>query len=105
VDIIKLLLEIGISINLVSSDGNTPLHLSAACGNLEATKAFVEGGALLNINNKHGNTPLMLASRKRKSEIVRYLTEFGADINVQQRHFLSICCSLLWCGFKQVASR
>jgi ankyrin repeat protein len=63
VDIIKLLLDKGMSVNLANADDSTPLHDSAAFGHLAATKTFVERGSAIN-THKHGNTPLILAERK-----------------------------------------
>ena len=68
-----MLLDKGMTVNLTNSIGNTPLHVSAACGNLEATKTFVEGGAGLNITNEYGKTPLMLAKEHGKFDVVHYL--------------------------------
>ena len=42
VDIIKLLLDIGMSVNLNETDDFTPLHVSAQFGLLDATKSLVE---------------------------------------------------------------
>jgi ankyrin repeat protein len=73
VDIIKLLLDKGMTVNLTDLHKSTPLHVSAECDNLEATKAFVEAGDALNKTNINGDTPLMLAKKCGKSEIVHYL--------------------------------
>jgi ankyrin repeat protein len=70
------------TVNLTNSDEQTPLHVSAQCGNLEATKTLVECGAGLNNTNKYGRTPVMLAAYHGKLELVRYLTQIGADINI-----------------------
>jgi ankyrin repeat protein len=78
VDIIKLLLHKGMTVNLTNSIEYTPLHVSAAFGNLEATKAFVERGSALNNTDIDGNTPLMVAEEHGKSEVVHYLKGKGA---------------------------
>jgi ankyrin repeat protein len=40
VDIIKLLLDTGISVNLTNKSNTTLLHVSVSCGSLEATTIF-----------------------------------------------------------------
>jgi ankyrin repeat protein len=64
VDIIKLLLDNGLSVNMANSNDSTPLHISAECGHLEATKFLVYRGAAINNTNKYGNTPHMVAAEK-----------------------------------------
>ena len=52
-DIIKLLLDKGMSVNLTDTDDSTPLHVSAQFGHLEATHAFAERGAAVNNAEKY----------------------------------------------------
>jgi ankyrin repeat protein len=66
---------------LPDAEDDTPLHISAQHGNLEATKALVERGASLTNVNKNGNTPLILAAKYGKIEISRYLKEIGGNAN------------------------
>jgi len=40
VEIIKTLLDKGMSVELTNATDSTPLHFSAHCGNLEATNAL-----------------------------------------------------------------
>ena len=88
VQIIKILLDNGLSVDLRNGWESTPLHksMSAACGKLEATKAFVERGAAVDKDDKNGDIPLLLAARYGKLEVFRYLTEEGADINIRDVH-------------------
>jgi len=83
VDIIKLLLDNGMSVNLTNTNNCTPLHVSAQCGNPEATKTLVERGGAINSTNKYGVTPLMVVAEHGKLEIICYLTEIGADNNIR----------------------
>jgi ankyrin repeat protein len=46
-----------------SGDGMTPLHIAAACGNLDAVRALIALGADLFAENDDGDTPLALALR------------------------------------------
>ena len=57
--IIKILLEEGMCVDLRNGDDSTPLHLSAACGNLEATDAFVERRAAIEKTDRIGDTPVL----------------------------------------------
>jgi ankyrin repeat protein len=59
VEIIKILLDRGMSVDLTNAEDSTLLHFSAVTGNLEAMKAYVEGGAPLNSYNEDGATPLL----------------------------------------------
>jgi ankyrin repeat protein len=47
VDIIKLLVDEGISVKVTNTNVNSPLHISALHGKLEATKTLVKRGAVL----------------------------------------------------------
>jgi ankyrin repeat protein len=59
VEIIKILLDRGMSVDFTNEEDSTLLHLSAVPSNLEAVKAHVERGAPLNNANKDGSTPLL----------------------------------------------
>jgi ankyrin repeat protein len=65
-------------VDLRNADDSTALHLSAAKGNLEATKALVERGAAMNNTNLFYVTPLMCAASNGKLDVVRYLTDIVA---------------------------
>jgi len=54
VEIINILLDKGMSVNLTNTHGHTPLHVSAKCGNLEATKILIERGAAFKHANENG---------------------------------------------------
>jgi ankyrin repeat protein len=69
VDIIKLLLDKGISLNLTK----TPLHFSAQFDHLEATKMLVDRGTAINKINRNSKTPLMVSAQKGNFQILRYL--------------------------------
>ena len=59
VDIIILILDKRMSVKVKDIDESTPLHISAASGNLEAMNVFVErGSAISNVKN-YGITPVM----------------------------------------------
>ena len=62
VDIIKLLLDKGMSVILINTDECTSLFVSAECVHLEAAKLLVEKSTAINNTNNYGITPLMLAA-------------------------------------------
>jgi ankyrin repeat protein len=70
------------SVDVTNGGEFMPLHISAECGNVEATKALVGRCAALNNTNKHGDTALNLAAYNGKIEVFLYLTEKGANINI-----------------------
>jgi ankyrin repeat protein len=59
VEIIKILLDKGMSVDLTNADDYMPLHFSASKSNLEAMRGLVETGAPLSNTNKDGETPLL----------------------------------------------
>ncbi|PNW87956.1 hypothetical protein CHLRE_01g008500v5 [Chlamydomonas reinhardtii] len=53
-EVVSALLSLGLSPNVVNKEGDTPLHLAARGGHIEACRALVAGGAdLLRRNNKN----------------------------------------------------
>ena len=57
---IELLLEAGVSLESVDSQGHTPLMLAAVQGHLETTQFLVECGARLDGQDQMGRTALLL---------------------------------------------
>ncbi len=74
------------SVNTLSPDGWTPLHLAAFFGCCECVEALIAAGAKLNerSNNAMQNMPLHAAAAGRHAEIVRILLERGAWVNARQ---------------------
>src|SRR5436190_23265263 len=72
----------GIGVNALSSDGQTPLTVAVATGNVDIVKKLLAAGADPNqASGKNGETPLTLATRRGSEELVALLIEGGADIN------------------------
>jgi len=57
-EIMKQILTIGASLNLMNEDGNTPLHFAVQLKS-PIVSLLIERKADLNLKNKLGNTPLM----------------------------------------------
>jgi uncharacterized protein len=74
------------SVNSISSDGWTPLHLAAFFGCAECVRILIEAGAKLNERSQNAmqNMPLHAAAAGRHAEIVRILLERGAWVNARQ---------------------
>ncbi|PJZ58412.1 ankyrin repeat domain-containing protein [Leptospira barantonii] len=76
------------TINTLSQDGWSALHLAAYFGHLEIVKFLVSAGADLSLTSKsklsYGNTALHSAVATGKKSIVEILLEKGADANALQ---------------------
>ena len=61
--------------------GNTPLHLAAQEGSLEAARVLIDRGASVDQANQHGNTPLFVAvfNSRGRGDLIALLRERGAD--------------------------
>ena len=67
-EVIKLLLNHGASVDLKNKAGDTALTLAAAEGKLDAVKLLLEHGADINTSNGAGDTALTLAAASRRRE-------------------------------------
>ncbi|QRI43027.1 ankyrin repeat protein [Cheloniid poxvirus 1] len=80
IDMIKLLLDLGLNVNISSSLSETPLHNSVKLGYKEITELLISKGAYIDtFENILGFTPLFLASRY--PDIVKLLLDNGSDPN------------------------
>ncbi|UPK99839.1 hypothetical protein LCI18_010774 [Fusarium solani-melongenae] len=72
--IIEFLVSHEASINLQSDNGQTPLHLAAAHGNIEAARVLLQLGAL-NLVDKNGRTASVLAGTRGHDDIMDLLNK------------------------------
>ncbi|XP_048254554.1 uncharacterized protein LOC125371713 [Haliotis rufescens] len=80
--IIKMLFEEGATVDMISSDGDTPLH--SACGrNPNVVLFLLEKGANVNVQNDTGDTSLHTAAWDGYTECVEVLLKAGAKVNAQ----------------------
>lgn len=63
-------------------EGNTPLHIAAQIGFLEAADWLRIVDADLNARNNRGETPLILAVQQRNAALVRQLVDAGANPDI-----------------------
>ena len=77
----------GASIEAVTVDGSSALHLAAERNNLRMIKVLI--GLKINIDAKNlsdGNTPLHVACAEELEDTVALLVKFGADVHATNRH-------------------
>lgn len=79
--IIELLLKNGVLLDLVDSNGNTPLHISAYNGDFKSTKLLLDLGALSDLKNLQGKTPIDLATEQSNNPIKTMLSGMCAQVN------------------------
>mmetsp|Transcript_10768 Transcript_10768/g.12419 ORF Transcript_10768/g.12419 Transcript_10768/m.12419 type:complete len:973 (+) Transcript_10768:333-3251(+) len=95
IEISRLLIEKGVSVNLKGGVGQTPLHTQ--CDNLECTIFLIENGATVDSLTEGGSTPLLWASVADCLPVVKVLVRHGADVNHQNDNgntALHICSSV-----------
>jgi ankyrin repeat protein len=81
-DIVKLLVEKGADVNMISRD-RRPLGYASFSDDFECTKLLIENGANINGKDINGKTALMYALSKGQfvnEEIIHYLLNNGANI-------------------------
>jgi len=99
-ELIRFLVQEGLSVDVQDSRGNTPLHHAAYYGKLQAVQTLLALGADLNARNIHrGETPLFSAIRGRQTAVVRYLLQRGARVDLVNAEGLSpvhvvACCAM-----------
>ena len=80
-NIVKLLVKAGASVNQTTFTNSTPLRAACFDGHLDIVQYLVENNADIEIANRHGHTCLMIACYKGHGKIVKYLIDKNADVN------------------------
>ncbi|TRY54642.1 hypothetical protein DNTS_001622 [Danionella cerebrum] len=78
---LKMLIDAGASVNVVSVDNFTPLHDACIQAHPNCAKLLLEAGALVDVRTIHGSTPLCHACAAGSLETVRLLVDHGASVN------------------------
>ena len=80
-DVVKLLVSNGVSVNLPNCRQTTPLMGAAFTGNMDVLKYLVEQGAEINAVNLTRSTALCVAAQSGHHKVIKYLLKKGADLN------------------------
>jgi ankyrin repeat protein len=95
IDVVKVLLKNGASVNYKSQDtGETPLHAAAATSNFydapKTIKELLEHGANIDEKNVYGYTPLKVAISANDIEAIKTLITWGANVDEKDNNENSI---------------
>jgi ankyrin repeat protein len=74
----KYLVEKGIDVNAADKNGNTPLMLASALGEVDMINLLIENGANVNAKNKDGETALSIAKAFGQFMAASALQKLGA---------------------------
>src|SRR5208283_1428267 len=84
--VIKVIIDVMGQVDVLNSNGETPLRLAAAVGNAKAAEVLLASGAKADAKDKYDRTPLMMAADSGHAGIVAMLIKHGADVNSADRH-------------------
>ena len=80
-EVIRLLLDLGVSPNVRDRSGQTALHTAAYSGSLAAAKLLVERGAEIDpVDEQHGGTPLWFAMWGKQTRLIELLGRYSRDL-------------------------
>ncbi|XP_031217096.1 ankyrin repeat and SAM domain-containing protein 3 isoform X3 [Mastomys coucha] len=82
--IVHLLLEAGVSVNVPTPEGQTPLMLASSCGNESIAYFLLQQGAELEMKDIQGWTALFHCTSAGHQQMVKFLLESGANANVRE---------------------
>lgn len=82
----KYLERLGISPNIVTKKGETPLHnIAYGSKDIETIEYFINKGQDVNTANEKGNTPFLLATYRNSLEVIKMLSPRVKDINKKNK--------------------
>ncbi|KAK1795106.1 hypothetical protein P4O66_010278 [Electrophorus voltai] len=95
-DMVKFLIEIGMSLSLPLSQngcnvnsqsysGNTALHMACGRGEVEVVRVLLKNGADSSLKNYHNDTAVMVAKNKKVSDVLRGKATRGYILKTEQR--------------------
>ncbi|XP_060220080.1 ankyrin repeat and SAM domain-containing protein 3 isoform X3 [Meriones unguiculatus] len=82
--IVHLLLEAGVSANVPTPEGQTPLMLASSCGNESIAYFLLQQGAELEMKDIQGWTALFHCTSAGHQQMVKFLLDSGANANVRE---------------------
>ncbi len=77
-DSIELLTAHGANLNAIGPEGQSPLHLAVAAGNLKLAKQLISAGAKVNLEDSSGQTALNIAAEQDEPSLITLLEQYGA---------------------------
>ncbi|XP_032591706.1 ankyrin repeat, PH and SEC7 domain containing protein secG isoform X2 [Drosophila grimshawi] len=99
---VRVLLKHQAPINVVNSEGYTPLHVGA--GYVEVTRQLIQHGALVNSRTlSDGKTALHLAIENRSSEAAHLLLQTNININETDDEGETPLMTAIVCGLQELA--
>jgi ankyrin len=81
--VIDALLKHGANVNVLSSQGDSPLHTATVRGDLNLIKVLLDHGANPNLKSKYGQTPLHQVAGTDLHDVAKLLLSRGAAVNEQ----------------------
>ena len=85
VDIVRILVDAGANINILSNDNQTPFYQACKHGRTEVARYLYGKGANIRINGENGWSPLGIAISRGHVDTVRYLIGLRA-FNLRVSH-------------------
>ncbi len=74
------------AVSVPDAKGNTPLHLAAFHGHVDASRVLLRAGAQVDARNAEGMTPLMIAAKAGNLPLVKVLLKGGATTTIKDLH-------------------
>ena len=102
-ELVKVLVENGASLDDNCIYGNTALHVATDRNNIEIVKYLIKSGANVNIQNDRLETPLYKACRINLVSMVKLLLKNGADVNITDNIGRNVLYSVSYYGYYEVA--
>ena len=81
VEVVRLLLDKGASVNAVNHHNSTVLMLAARFGHAEIIRLLLDRGADITIRDRQGYNPLMIALKYGSFDVIRLFLDKGAVVN------------------------
>ena len=81
--LIKNCADVNYTLDILGSQGMTPLHFAAGHGELSVVRMLVAAGAKINARDDRGRSPLYIAARSGWTQIVDVLLRSRADVNAK----------------------
>ncbi|KAL8785217.1 MAG: hypothetical protein Q9213_003486 [Squamulea squamosa] len=82
-EVLTMLIRKEASLTVFNKDGQTPIHLAAQTGRVDAVRLFLNHGVAPNLRSQDGYTPLHWATFNGSLETVNVLVDYGADLTAQ----------------------